>query len=323
MIFFFSFLFLISSKIQLTDEKSFVAWMRETNNFYTGEDYFLRYGIWSINKRFIQEHNTKNCKYTLKMNHLSSLTPAEYRSLLGNQNAINKYRGSQTMTNLKKKVIPNASSLDWRDSGVVSPIGDQGQNCGSDWAFAAITTAESVHAVSSGTLIPLSVQNLMDCVTICYGCYGGLASYALTYVVNNQNGKISAADSYPYTASKNDCKFDDETAIQAISSWSQIDQGDESQLSQFVEEYGPAAAVLDASLATFQSYGSGIYDDEGCSSVNVNHAVGVVGFGIEDSVSYWIIKNSMSTSWGEDGYMRLIWKQNRCGIASLAIVAIA
>lgn len=322
MFFLFSLFSLISSKIHLNEEKSFVSWMRETHNFYTGEDYFLRYGIWSANKRFIQEHNTKNRGYKLKINHLSSLTPSEYRLLLGNQNSIIKYRGTQKIKNLKKKGTPNVSSLDWRDSGVVSPIADQGI-CGSDWAFAAITTSESVHAISSGTLVPLSVQNLMDCVTICYGCYGGLASYALTYVVNNQNGKINTAESYPYQAAKNDCKFDDETAIQAISSWTQVDAGDESQLSQFVEEYGPAAAVLDASLATFQSYSSGIYDDEGCSSVDVNHAVGVVGFGVEGSVSYWIIKNSMSTAWGEEGYMRLIWKENRCGIASLAIVAIA
>lgn len=322
MFFFFSFLSLISSKIQLKDEKSFVAWMRETHNFYTGEDYFLRYGIWSANKRFIQEHNKKNYKYSLKMNHLSSLTPAEYRLLLGNKNSILRYRGSQTNKNLKKRAKPNASSVDWRESGVVSAVANQG-NCGSDWAFAAITTSESVHAISTGTLVELSVQNLVDCVPICYGCYGGLASYALTYVVNNQNGKINTAESYPYQASKNECKFNDETAIQAITSWQQVDAGDESQLSKLVEEYGPAAAVVDATLATFQNYSSGIYDDEACSSVDVNHAVGVVGFGIEGSVSYWIVKNSMSNTWGEDGYMRLIWKDNRCGIASLAIVAIA
>lgn len=321
MFFLFSLLSITFSTVQLKDEKSFVAWMRETRNFYIGEDYFLRYGIWIVNKRFIREHNMKNHRYTLKMNHLSSLTPAEYRSLLGSQqNSI--YRTSQKLKNQKKKNIPNVSSLDWRDSGVVSPVADQG-NCGSDWAFAAITTAESVHAISSGSLVPLSVQNLMDCIPICYGCYGGLASYALTYVVNTQNGKISSAESYPYTASKDDCKYNEETAIQAISSWTQVDSGDESMLSQYVEEHGPAAAVIDASLSTFQTYSSGIYDDESCSSVNVNHAVGVVGFGLQDSVPYWIIKNSMSTSWGENGYMRLIWKENRCGISSLAIVAIA
>ena len=69
-------------------------------------------------------------------------------------------------------------------------------------------------------------------------------------------------------------------------------------------------------------YDSGIYDEKECYPTALNHAVGCVGFGVEGETKYWIIKNSWGTAWGEEGYMRMIWENNKCGIASEATVAI-
>ena len=47
----FFFIALSYSKLFTTsfEEKSFISWMRSTNNFYTGDEYHIRFGIYLAN----------------------------------------------------------------------------------------------------------------------------------------------------------------------------------------------------------------------------------------------------------------------------------
>lgn len=65
-------------------------------------------------------------------------------------------------------------------------------------------------------------------------------------------------------------------------------------------------------------FSSGIYDDPTCSSNTVNHAMLVVGY----TKDAWILKNWWGSHWGENGYMKLRKKVNRCGIANYAAYAL-
>lgn len=59
----------------------------------------------------------------------------------------------------------------------------------------------------------------------------------------------------------------------------------------------------------------GIIDDQAmlhtphlqCNQDNINHAVLIVGWGVEEEFGkeYFIIKNSFGTDWGESGYARI------------------
>lgn len=47
----------------------------------------------------------------------------------------------------------------------------------------------------------------------------------------------------------------------------------ENIMKAILNEVGPIAVSINASLKTFQLYNTGIYDDKECSSLTVNHAM--------------------------------------------------
>ena len=73
----------------------------------------------------------------------------------------------------------------------------------------------------------------------------------------------------------------------------------------------------------FISYGSclfaGIYQ---CSGLRLfsNHAVKIIGWGIDEGVHYWLCVNSWNTHWGDDGFFKVARGNNDCGIASYVVV---
>ncbi|KAK8897620.1 hypothetical protein M9Y10_015582 [Tritrichomonas musculus] len=310
---------LASSSIKLlNEERSFLSWMRSNNNYYIGDEYHFRLGLYISRIRYIQEFNKRpGNTFKVGLNKFSCYTPAEYQTLLGFRKDTRKV---SQKAETKKSTVNAPDSLDWRDKGVVNAIKDQAQ-CGSCWAFSAVCTCEAAYAIKTGTLLSFSEQNLVDCVTSCYGCSGGNPSYAITYVVDNQKGQFNSEEDYPYKAVDGTCSYDSSKAIGKVTSYHSIFFHLETDLFNKLVEYGPVSVAIDASLASFHSYSSGIYQDSSCSSWFLDHAVACIGYGSENGTQYWIVRNSWGTSWGEQGYFRLLRGSNMCGIASSAVVA--
>jgi C1A family cysteine protease len=52
----------------------------------------------------------------------------------------------------------------------------------------------------------------------------------------------------------------------------------------------------------------------------LDHAALAVGYGVEDGVPYWLVKNSWSEVWGDKGYIKIAMKEDNCGVAQKAVV---
>lgn len=285
--------------------------MRRTNQIFTGDEYHLRFGIFLANSRRVQEFNSVKRTFKVGLNKFACYTPAEYKVLLGLRR--NPVPSRQKIVNKAKTNEPD--SVDWREKNIVNEIKNQG-NCGSCWAFGTIQACESAYALAHGTLYSCSEQNLVDCVPNCYGCNGGFVSSSLNYVLLNQNGSFNSEEDYPYQAEEIKCTFNPNKMINKILSFEKLPEADESAL-KTLSSKGVCAIGIDASQWSFKTYTSGIYDESECSSEFLDHAVGLVGYGTENGVDYWIVRNSWGADWGEKGYIRMSRnKDNQCGIAT-------
>ena len=67
---------------------------------------------------------------------------------------------------------------------------------------------------------------------------------------------------------------------------------------------GPVAITIDASKYPFLHYMSGIITDKDCGDA-MTHGVSAVGYGKENGIEYYLLKNSWGKDWGEHGYVRV------------------
>ena len=51
-------------------------------------------------------------------------------------------------------------------------------------------------------------------------------------------------------------------------------------------------------------YSGGVITDESCGH-DVNHAALVVGYGAENGLEYFLVKNSWGETWGDHGYVKI------------------
>uniref|UniRef100_A0A5B7A833 Actinidain n=1 Tax=Davidia involucrata TaxID=16924 RepID=A0A5B7A833_DAVIN len=296
-------------------------WLAKHRKAYNGlGEKEKRFEIFKDNLRFIDEHNSENRAYKVGLNRFADLTNEEYRSLyLGMRTDAKrrflKYKSvSQRYAFRAGDKLPE--SVDWRERGAVAPIKDQG-NCGSCWAFSTVVAVEGINQIATGELISLSEQELVDCDrSYNSGCNGGLMDYAFQFII--ANGGMDTEDDYPYQGVDGKCDPARKNAkVVSIDGFEDVPPFDEKALKKAVA-HQPVSVAIEASGRALQFYLSGIFTSE--CGMALDHGVAVVGYGTENGVDYWIVRNSWGTSWGENGYIRM--ERNvadtytgKCGIA--------
>ena len=297
--------------------KQFKNFQKQFNKVYINlQELETRFNIFKTNLKNIENHNSHfNRNFSLGINQFTDLTPDEFKSLYTGGYKVGRYTCT-TFTKFDTTNVPDF--IDWRKKNAVTSVKDQGQ-CGSCWAFSSTGAAEGAWAIKTGNLIDLSEQQLVECATGfqygSHGCQGGQMEGAFKYLI--QNGQCALSE-YPYTSSdQGSCKSC--TKVAKFDSCSNVKPDDQISLKDAVVQQ-PVSVAIEADTRYFQSYKGGIIDSPSCGT-NLDHGVLIVGYGEENGIKYWLLKNSWSQSWGEEGYFKILRSDstNDPGICGIAI----
>jgi KDEL-tailed cysteine endopeptidase len=272
-----------------------------------------RFTIFKENVKKIINHNSDSSQnFTMGINQFTDLTADEFK-----QEYVGGYMNlGKSVCSVFKTITPLPKAIDWSVNGVVTDVKDQEQ-CGSCWAFSATGAIEGAWAIKTGKLISLSEQQLVDCSKTYgnLGCKGGLMDNAFTYAIDFG---MCAEDSYPYKAVSGSCNINNCDVAVKVVDCKDVAPNDQVALASAVS-LGPVSIAIEADTRIFQSYSSGVITSSTCGT-NLDHGVLIVGYGIENEIKYWLIKNSWSSSWGDKGYVKIERSESSndpgiCGVA--------
>jgi C1A family cysteine protease len=293
-------------------EAAFTSWMVKYEKNYAPEEIFYRFEVFKSNMDFVEEWNNANHTSTVEMNKYADLTSAEF-GMIYNGLKTELARGGKVATLSDLPQTYPSGSLDWRQSGAVTGVKDQGQ-CGSCWAFSTTGSMEGVIKIKHGVLTSLSEQALVDCSTSYgnMGCNGGLMDNAFKYAMAKG---LPTEAAYPYTSGTTGkggtCKAYTMSAYTQLTGYKDVTHtADALGAASDIE---PVSVAIQANQPAFQLYKGGVITS-GCGT-NLDHGVLVAGYGTDASAGpYWLVKNSWGTSWGEAGYVRISRNNDVCGI---------
>ncbi|CAJ1978780.1 unnamed protein product [Sphenostylis stenocarpa] len=312
---------------EATSSERHEKWMAQYGKVYKdAAEKEKRFQIFKNNAQFIESFNAAEDKsFNLSINQFADLHNDEFKALfLNGQKKVHRV-GTVIETSFRyENVTKVPASMDWRKRGAVTPIKNQGR-CGSCWAFSTVATIEGLHQITTGELVSLSEQELVDCVKgKSEGCNGGYMEDAFEFIA--KKGGLASEAYYPYEDNNKICKIKKEAhGVAQIKGYEKVTANSEKALLKAVA-HQPVSVYIDDGGSAFQFYSGGIFT--GKCGTDLNHAVAVVGYGkARGGTKYWIVKNSWSTKWGEKGYVRMKRdvraKEGLCGIAMNAAYPIA
>lgn len=203
------------------------------------------------------------------------------------------------------EIMDQPTALDWRDNGgnFVTVPKDQ-KKCGSCWAFSMTGGLESYVLRTQnkpGWDLDLSEQVMLSC-SGAGTCNGG----RLTASFLKRTG-LPAENAFPYTATDASCSGalqGWQTGAYKIGNYGSVSQKLAS-LKAALNAYGPLPTAYMV-YEDFKLYKSGVYSYTGGKRLG-GHAVLLVGY--NDAEQYFIVKNSWTPQWGENGYFRIAYSE--------------
>ncbi|XP_034401177.1 digestive cysteine proteinase 1-like [Cyclopterus lumpus] len=284
---------------------------------YDEREHEKRENAFVHNLRYVHSKNRAGLPFALALNSLSDRTMSELTTMRGRKRGKTPNGGLPfLLKNYEKVTVPE--SLDWRIYGAVTPVKDQAI-CGSCWSFATTGTVEGALFLKTDSLQVLSQQMLIDCSWGFgnNGCDGGEEWRGYEWIM--KHGGIATSETYgAYMGMNGFCHINSSQLTAQIQSYTNVTSGDAEALKLALLKNGPVAVSIDARHRSFVFYSHGVYYEPACGNTidDLDHAVLAVGYGTLNGEPYWLVKNSWSTYWGNDGYILMSMKENNCGVTT-------
>jgi hypothetical protein len=210
----------------------------------------------------------------------------------------------------------SATAWSWKE--YIAPPRSQG-SCGSCWTFATLSVFEAAENITKGLDLgrDFSEQYLVDCAESSDGFDIGTCAGGYTVMVYDFLQKNGAAleSQVPYKERDGSC----DRGLKAkdkIANWGFVDSDggtpEVNAIKAAMCNYGPVSTSVFATPA-FMAYTGGVFDE--MAHGQLNHAVSLVGW--DDKRGAWLLRNSWSTGWGEDGYMWIAYGSNEVGSSAV------
>jgi len=282
----------------------------------------------------VKTTNAQGGAFTVELNNFADIAPEDFARTRGST----VRRNFSTWDNMPMLGVHRVSdvslpaTMDWKAQGMLSQVKNQGQ-CGACWAFSSTGSIEAAWAIATKgkQVLALSEQQLVDCDPLDLGCSGGLPERTFTYL---ERAPMCTAGTYKYTSgeTKTAGKCQKDNCMVAIVQGgiigftvvtsANVGFSLDSLMSAVAQQ--PVTASIAGGDVHFQLYSGGVLHDipgkTPCSD-DTDHSVLLVGYGKQDGLDYWLIKNSWGSDWGEKGYAKVLrGKPNstmgECGIRS-------
>jgi len=198
----------------------------------------------------------------------------------------------------------------------VAPAKDQGAHgyCGT---FGRTCAAEGQYAIHSGKgLRNFSEEELVECIGWTKDQFGYFSGHGFMDTAIYPYVKAGYKDQNPPIPG-HPCKYDKSKVIPGTAGpWTKVvspAHNDEAQLAAWIFKNGPVNSGVDAGVFGLRE--KGCENDNSCfitkemcakSQVGIDHSITLVGFGTDAKHGdYWIIKNSWSTKFANQGFIKM------------------
>lgn len=210
----------------VVSEEEFHAWATRHGKVYSSPFHRSRARqAWEDNAHTVNVLNSRNLSWVATLeNQFGDMTPAEFaKNILTGPFDVgsddvgrrSKSTGDSTSKHRGKKyalrhALNTEDEFDWTEHGAVTDVHDQG-SVGTCWAFSTIANVEGQWFLSTGELVDMSEEYLVDCDgsrddeanrADC-GVFGGWPYLAYQFIIDS--GGVPTEETVPYCCGTGDC----------------------------------------------------------------------------------------------------------------------